>query len=480
MSEGVRAGSDARPAVLTGTSEGGGRVVPPAAATPEKLAARVDPALDRADRVLFTVTPRDELDGAARWQRLADEAWCGQLRHVVASTVRLSGSDRDFAGDELALALGLAPATGRALVWEYGSIAALPGLVEAVEVGRLTVRHVRAFMRAVDEVSLTLEQRQAVALIALARYRDQTPGEWADVVRRLVLTVDPQAAARRRTEKTAERKARFYPQPDEQGAMWLQAPVEQVARAEARLDAEARRLKAAGDERTTEQLVCDLALALLADGTLAGQPVPAFEVHVVVPLATLEGGDLEVAELPGWGPVLPSTARELAEQAEAFTQVAVDASGHVIAVGDRVRSQTLTRLGTRDDHRRPPQTDRSQTDRSQPDRFLRHAAAAARRPPVARDLSSRGYRPGTRLARHLQARDRTCVFPGCRRRAQRTDLDHLDPWPRGRTTADNLQCRCRHHHRAKHAVFTVLLDPDGGTVWISRSGWALRRRPQGY
>jgi hypothetical protein len=71
------------------------------------------------------------------------------------------------------------------------------------------------------------------------------------------------------------------------------------------------------------------------------------------------------------------------------------------------------------------------------------------------------------------------VFPGCRRPARRTDLDHRTPWPRGSTSADNLQCLCRHHHRAKHAVFTVLADTDGTTVWITRGRWVFRRRPPG-
>ena len=101
-----------RPAVLEWFS----RPVGLSAASPAKLASMIDGALDRADRVLFTVTPREELDVSAQWQRMADQVWCGQLRHVVACTARLSGTDRDFAGDELALALGLSPLTGRALV----------------------------------------------------------------------------------------------------------------------------------------------------------------------------------------------------------------------------------------------------------------------------------------------------------------------------------------------------------------------------
>lgn len=548
-----------------------------------RLAQRVDDALDLSDRLLFVVTPREELEAVAQWQRLADQAWCGQLREVVASTARMSAADRDFAGDELALALGVGPMTGRALVWEYGSIAALPGLVEAVETGPLSVRHLKACVGALDEVSLSLEQRQAVVMIALTRFHGQTPGEWADVVRRLTLSIDPQCAARRRAEKTEQRHCRFYPQPDEQGAMWLQAPVEQLARAQARLHAEALRLKTSGDPRSLEQLECDIALALLTDGTLGDQPVAPYDVHVIVPLATLEptgdqaaedggaaGGGADSAtgpggpapedllgEIPGWGPISANTARELAQQAGRFSQVIVDDDGQVIDLSDAVRADRLPDLPTAppaaaggdqltpttptaaesasdstldscsdsdsdsgadhgDSTERRPAATRSHGGTDEPidpgavtddtvytagtdvapeatgdtaapatsatpgvpdEGFLLRAVLAMRRPHVPRQLGRSGYRPGRRLTRFLHARDRTCVFPGCHRPAMRTDLDHRDPWPHGPTGAENMQCLCRHHHRAKHAIFTTTLAPDGTTLWTTRGGQVFRRPP---
>jgi hypothetical protein len=57
---------------------------------------------------------------------------------------------------------------------------------------------------------------------------------------------------------------------------------------------------------------------------------------------------------------------------------------------------------------------------------------------VSRDLSTDAYPATVRLRRYLDARDRTCTFPGCPRLAAGGDKDHLLPWPRGRTTADNL------------------------------------------
>ena len=72
------------------------------------------------------------------------------------------------------------------------------------------------------------------------------------------------------------------------------------------------------------------------------------------------------------------------------------------------------------------------------------------------------------------------MFPGCHRPAAQTDKDHRIPWPQGRTDSGNLQCLCRHHHRAKQAVFTVELSPDGDYRWTTRGGWQFTRRHQGY
>ena len=55
-----------------------------------------------------------------------------------------------------------------------------------------------------------------------------------------------------------------------------------------------------------------------------------------------------------------------------------------------------------------------------------------------------------RSHRFVRARDRRCRFPGCRAAAIRCDLDHNIPWPAGATSADNLCCLCRHHHRLSH------------------------------
>lgn len=59
------------------------------------------------------------------------------------------------------------------------------------------------------------------------------------------------------------------------------------------------------------------------------------------------------------------------------------------------------------------------------------------------------YRPSAAIARQVRARDGTCRFPNCTVRAERCDIDHVVPWPDGKTKVSNLLCLCRHHHRLK-------------------------------
>lgn len=81
------------------------------------------------------------------------------------------------------------------------------------------------------------------------------------------------------------------------------------------------------------------------------------------------------------------------------------------------------------------------------------------------------------LADHVRARDRTCRFATCNRRAERCELDHAVPWEHGgETNAANLQALCPRHHHAKHeAGWTPIRQPDDSVEWISPSGHRYRR-----
>src|SRR4051812_11197187 len=162
----------------------------PTAMSVEELAGFVDTAISRMDGMLFTATPTDELDEIGRLQQIKDQAYAAQLRAIVAAYNRPSTEQREFAADEVGLAIGATSTTGGNLVAHALSVCELPGLLEAVEAGQLTERHVHAVIGELDKVALTLEQRACVVLVTLASYSGEAPGELGKLVARLVIQVE--------------------------------------------------------------------------------------------------------------------------------------------------------------------------------------------------------------------------------------------------------------------------------------------------
>src|SRR3954468_10442568 len=103
------------------------------ALSPERLGALVEQSISKTDGMLFTATPTEELDAIGRWQQLKDQAFAGQMREIVAAYNRASSEDREFAADEVGLAVGATTTTGGSLVAQALELGELPELLEAVE-----------------------------------------------------------------------------------------------------------------------------------------------------------------------------------------------------------------------------------------------------------------------------------------------------------------------------------------------------------
>jgi hypothetical protein len=88
------------------------------------------------------------------------------------------------------------------------------------------------------------------------------------------------------------------------------------------------------------------------------------------------------------------------------------------------------------------------------------------------DFGRESYLPPQALRDFLIARDRRCRFPGCRRSAHLSDLDHAESWESGgETSLQNLGALCRRHHRLKtHGGWKIESFSDGSCTWTSPAG----------
>ena len=177
------------------------------------------------------------------------------------------------------------------------------------------------------------------------------------------------------------------------------------------------------DERTKDQLRAD-ALTFIASQylTKSGEKVKSHRrpltVNVTIDLPTLLGLAENPGELAGYGAIPAEVARTLASDATWKRFVTDPISGNLL------------------------------------------------------DFGRSSYEPPQILKDFLIARDRTCRFPGCRRSATLSDLDHAQSWDDGgHTSAENLGALCRRHHRMKtHDGWKVESFPDGSCTWTSPLG----------
>jgi hypothetical protein len=81
------------------------------------------------------------------------------------------------------------------------------------------------------------------------------------------------------------------------------------------------------------------------------------------------------------------------------------------------------------------------------------------------DTTELGRYPSARLAQAIKIRAGTCRFPTCTVPADRCDLDHHEPIPRGVTSATNMDPFCRRHHRGKTFAWLACVRDDYGVDW---------------
>jgi hypothetical protein len=470
----------------------------------------------------------DELIGALRaWQRIESWASASGLAAVaelarrrpaqgtpLAVPGQLPEQVSEFAVDEVAAALTLtsqAASTSMALGLDLA--VRLPATFRAHHQGLID----RAKARLIAEATRILPDagaRQVEAQI-LPRVAGRTTGQLRAALARAVISVDPEAAARRREE--AQRDPRVRRWQEDAGTAALAGyglPPADVLAADQQLTTRALALRDAGLSGSVEDLRARAYLdALLGrDSTPAPPPVvgspatgppvtgpavpapglrpagpapapcpagPAREpapmpgprlpalapmpgsrlpalVNLTVPLATRLGLADTPGTVAGFGPIDGPLARHLVNLAASDPRTRccltlTDPDGQAIGHGCLPGPGPLAQLGTRD---------------------LTVTITPLARGSCDHRHQEPGYHPSRTLCHLIIARTPTCTAPGCRQPATRCDLDHTKPYDQGGLTCEcGLAPLCRHHHRCKQSEGWQLDQPVPGIMhWITPAG----------
>jgi Domain of unknown function (DUF222) len=379
------------------------------------------------------VTADQCLEAIAGWEKLIACAQAAQLREIARFAAlrpgREPGTGMALAADEIAVELQWTRvAANNRLALAQTLTDRLPATLAALTRGQIDLRKAHA----VSEETWTLsdEQAQTVESRVLARAGERdvsTISWWRTTLRRQVIRVDPAGADRRHQQHNAERRVVLTPYPEGMAHLSALLPAPQAQAIYTRLDALARQARTLGDDRNVDQRRADCLIDLLLHPHTPGAgPRTNVQVWVTVAASTLLGLDELPGELAGYGPISPRQARELAGEGTWRRLLTDPASGTLL------------------------------------------------------DYGRRTYRPPAALADHVRARDRYCVFPGCRHPAEKCDLDHSIPHDQGGpTAASNLGPQCRHHHNNKtHHGWTVTQPAPGVFDWTSPTGRHYRVTPE--
>jgi hypothetical protein len=401
------------------------------------------------------------------------------------------GSSRasEHVSEELAAALVLTGRSADSLLGLSRELDRLYMVLASLRAGRID--WARAVVFATELALLTKIEACAIAAALIRPAEKMTTSQLRAAIRSLILATCPGSKKDRDRERAARarRDARVEIWPESSGNAALagrELPVGDAIAADQRLTAIARKLKEAGVPGSLDELraVAFRALLvgrdlneLLRDGTVASGPGLApgelaalsGTVNLTMPLASWLGASDAPGEATGYGPLGADDCRDLADGLAAagkkvkWCLTVTDLDGKAVAHGC-ARASPKIKSGS-----------------------IRIWIGKLKMSRIdcgtcTHDQQGGGYRPSG-FVRHLVCiRQRTCAFPGCRRPAERCDLDHTIPYDQGgRTCLCNLEPLCRRHHQAKQAPGWQLSQPQPGTlIWTAPHGRTYQVEPGRY
>ncbi len=422
----------------------------------------------------------------------------------------------EWAVDEVATALSVTSARAQAwMVQSLQLVDLLPATLDALAAGELTWEHATALCQVV--APLDDEHRAEAEARVLARLGHKTPTQLRTAAHRVVQRLDGQAIGRRVQTALRERGVQLHPTGDGLGTLCLtDLPLPVLRAVQDALRQYADAAQAPGDQRTRQQRMADCLVDLvLRPGAHGLAPVQA-QLTIIATVRTLLGGD-DPGEIAG--EVVPAgTVRALARALGLLPAHAVDAVTAVDDPSGTARPADAERTGDPHDAQPTAEPTAEPTEAAHAARAVAagltglldartlSGTALAHRPHIAvvdeltgqllaltdaaglRAGQALGlpspthrYAPTDALRRHVQLRDRRCRFPGCRRPGRGCDQHHLTRWPLGDTSAENLCCLCRHHHRLVHQApgWQLHALADGALRFTTPTGQVLVTHPGG-
>ena len=391
----------------------------------------------------------------------------------------------EFAADELAVMWCDNPWRVRRLLARCRRVrSGLPSVWQAHHRGEVDADQLQVIDRAARRAAEDATRSQIDAR-AVDAARTRNPAQLAAWLLRLVVECEPLQFAARHRRALSERRVTITQGPDGMGWVTGELSAGDVAGIDAMLTALARTLDPA-DQRTEQQrradLMADLLLGRLRlldpdederDGASssggAAAPDASADGDEVV-WVEVEDVDLDTGELLGTRLEAVDTVGDPLTREEVGGRTPPDSSGpgtwcraraarrpRKLRIGVVVPLSSLLGL---------TETPGQLADRSSavPTDVLRGTIADALGSEGDEVLFTRlltddggrlldttelGRFPSRRLAEAVALRAGTCRFPTCTVPADQCDLDHRDPWPRGRTRAADLDPACRRHHRGK-------------------------------
>lgn len=379
----------------------------------------------------------------------SDGAFEGYGAHGAAITSDLNDQERE----EIAAALRISPNTAQNRIDTATLLVHhLQETTRALAEGSISTAHANAIARESAPLIYAGTEKSIIAKIeakALASAEFSTPNQIAVAIRKAVAQVSPEELEARFNSAREERKVICYPERDGMATIsaLLTAPDARLVMRSIELhlankESTSTRYPVKDTLRSADQRRADAFVEILTSlknggnaniessqikdsitkGAANEQKSPhnksAMTINVIVDLPTLLGLAENPAELSGYGAIPASLARELAASHQWRRFITDPISGGLLEVG--------------------------------------------------RDK----YQPPENLVEYINARDKTCRFPGCRRAAELSDIDHAIPWDEGgETNPTNLGALCRRHHRLKtHGGWKIVSNSDGSCTWTSPYG----------